>query len=62
MTKSERAEFRRVMALNELALLERIEYHGRKLVEEGKTPVTPPEWVAYHRRRIEKVLAETQPA
>jgi hypothetical protein len=44
------------MARNELAMLERIDYHRRKLLDEGKTSSASEEWVALERRRLEKLL------
>jgi len=58
MTAEERAEYQRLIAENESRMLDRIEYHGRKLIEEGREPVTSPNWIAFHRRRLEKQLGE----
>lgn len=56
MTTDEWAEYMLRIAESEDAMLDRIEYHRRKLIAEGRKPTTSEEWIAFHRRRLERVL------
>lgn len=51
-TPEERAEDRERGERVERMLKERIEYHRRKLLEEGRTPQTLEERIAYHRAKL----------
>lgn len=58
MTREEWREFKRHGAETDRMLLDRIEYHRKKLIEEGSDPYPSEEWIAFHRRHIEKTLAD----
>lgn len=57
MTPEERRELDLHSIETDLALLDRIASLGQKIREEGRTPPTSDEWIAFHRAQAEKRLA-----
>jgi hypothetical protein len=57
-TPEELAEDRERGERAERKLKERIDYHRRKLAEEGRTPQTLEERIAYHRARLAEERGE----